>query len=250
MKVTDAKKLLEFYRPGQPIAPETEQALALLQTNRELAAWHHEQHAFDQTLRDALASISVPANLRESLLPARKVIYPLPWWSRRVSMRAAVAVLVLLAISAMFLAPNPNTFAKYRSDVVEESWGRFPHLDIDTSDVQELNRWIAGHDPKTAVTLPAGLKDLTVRGGRVLEWNHHNVVLVCLTKGGKHMHLFVTSDNSFPDGPRETKPDFEKCNGWNTVSWRHGDQTFVLTGMNYYTFLKKFRRGGYWQIDG
>jgi hypothetical protein len=249
MKLTEAKKLLEFYRPGQPVTPDTAQALALLKTNPQLAIWHDQEKSLDKTLHEAIASIPVPANLRESLLLGAKIINVAPWWRRRVPLRAAAALLLLLAIGAMFLAPNPHTFVAYRSDVIEESWGRFPHLDIDTTDIQELNRWAAAHHMESPVTLPAGLKDMTVRGGRILEWNHHPVVLVCLTKGGKHVHLFATH-NSFPDAPTETQPDYEKCNGWKTVSWRHGDHTFVLTGMNYYTFLKKFRHSGQWQIDG
>jgi anti-sigma factor RsiW len=250
MKVSDAKKLLELYRPGEASAAGTDEALALLKSNPELALWHAQQKAFDKTMRKAIDSISIPVALKQALLSEQKIVGPAPWWRHRVSLPAAAAVLLLLVIAAALLAPNPHRFADYRNEIIEESWGRFPHLDIDTSDVQELNRWIAGHDPKVSVSLPPGLSDLNLRGGRFLNWNNRSAALVCLTKGGKHMHLFVTQGNRFPDEPNETKPDFEKCNGWNTVSWRHGDQTFILTGMNYYTFLKKFRRSGQWQIDG
>jgi len=100
------------------------------------------------------------------------------------------------------------------------------------------------------VTIPSGLQDLNFRGGRTMEWNGQRVVLLCFSDGPRHMHLFITDDRAFVDAPPQTAPDYEKCSGWKTVSWRQGDNAYVLTGMNYFTFLKKFRHAGHWTMDG
>jgi hypothetical protein len=50
----------------------------------------------------------------------------------------------------------------------------------------------------------------------------------------------------FVDVPPQGTPDFEKCGSWKTVSWSQGSKTYVLSGMNYLTFVKKFRKSGHW----
>jgi hypothetical protein len=74
--------------------------------------------------------------------------------------------------------------------------------------------------------------------------------LICLIDGPKHLHLFVVAGVEFPELAAEGLPDFEKCHGWKTASWRQNGKTFVLTGMSYQAFVNKFRKAGRWTMSG
>jgi len=250
MKTADVKKILEHYREGDESTPEIAQALASLDSNPLLAAWYRAKARFDSQMVDAVAQIPVPAALKAAILSTPPVLQLTPWWRRPIALAAAAAVLLLVSGIALWSAHRDESFAEYKKTVIDESWGRAPHLDIETSDTRELNKWLASIDPKATVTVPSGLNDLNLRGGRTLEWHGHRVVLLCFSQGARHMHLFVTSDRTFAGLPPQAAPDYEKCSGWQTVSWSQGTRTYVLTGMNYLTFLKKFRHSGHWTMDG
>jgi len=250
MKSSQAKKVLEHYRASEELNLPVAEAIASLNVDPALAAWFAQTKTLDRSMSDAVAAIPVPSDLKESILAERKVIRPIRWWNRPAILSAAAAV-ALFAIGATFWVNRPGrTFAEYRQTVIEESWGRAPHLDIETSDLGQLNKWLAGIEPTATVSLPSGLKDLTLHGARTLDWQGHTVVLLCFSQGSKHLHLFVSNNQKFPDLPRQSSPDFEKCNGWKTVSWTQGSRSYVLTGMNYFTFLKKFRHSGQWDLAG
>ena len=250
MKTADVKRILEHYREGDEPTPEEAQALASLKSDPALAAWYRANARFDAQMADAVAHIPVPMELKAAILQTPPVLQLTPWWRRPTSLAAAAAILLLAGGVSLWSAQRGRTFAEYRKAVIDESWGRAPHLDIETSDLAELNKWLGTIDPHATVTVPSGLNDLSLRGGRTLEWRGHRVVLLCFCEGPRHMHLFVTNDRTFADLPPQAAPDYEKCNGWKTVSWSQGTRTYVLTGMNYLTFLKKFRHSGHWTMDG
>jgi len=251
MNTADVKRILEHYREGDESTPEMAQALAALNSNPALAAWYRAKTRFDSQMTQALGQIPVPGSLKAAILGVYPLLQLTPWWRRPIALAAAAAV-VLLCVGGFSLwsAQRGESFAEYRKTVIDESWGRAPHLDVETSDLAQFNKWLATIDPKASVNVPSGLNDLSLRGGRTLEWHGHRVVLLCFCQGPRHLHLFVTNDRSFLDLPAEASPDYEKCNGWKTVSWSQGTRTYVLTGMNYFTFLKKFRHSGHWTMDG
>ena len=258
MKRQDAKAILEFHRDGDELTPRTARALALLEEDADLNAWYNSKNAFDQQMSAAVAQIPVPAALQPALL-AERVVIPMPaptpaltltpWWRRPLALAAAAVVTLFVGVGGFVLAHPARTFAQYRQEVVDESWGKSPHLEFETSDLAAFNQWLlkSGSAP---VSYPSGLKDLSFRGGRTLDWHGHKVVLLCFAQGPRHMHLFVMNDADLRDVPPQATPDFEKCSGWKTVSWSHGANSYLLTGMNYTTFLRKFRHSGQWTMDG
>jgi len=250
MKTADVKQILEHYREGDESTPEIAQALASLNSHPDLATWYKAKTRFDSQMTEAVAQVPVPKELRAAILKTPPVLQLPSWWRRPIALAAAAAVLLFAGGISIWSAHRGENFAQYKKSVIDESWGRAPHLDIETSDVAEFNKWLASIDPHATVTVPSGLNDLNLRGGRTLEWRGHRVVLLCFSQGAKHMHLFVTTDRTFAGLPPQAAPDYEKCNGWKTVSWAQGNRTYVLTGMNYLTFLKKFRHSGHWTMDG
>ena len=194
----------------------------------------------------ALKEIPVPPALRSSIL-AKNTFVRVPWWRQARPQMALAASLVLLAgLAGLLVKGQAVSFADYKKEVIEEAWSDAPHLELITSDVTQIRRWLAAHDAKSDFTVPAALQDLPVTGCRILEWQGRKAALICFAEGVKHTHLFVMDRVDFVDLPPQGVPEFEKCGGWNTVSWSQGRKTYVLSGMNYRTFVKKFRRSGHW----
>jgi len=250
MNTDKAKQTLENYRSGDELTADIAEALTYARNNADVSRWFDDKEQFDARMAMAVQKITVPSQLKSAILAQRRIIPLRSWWNQPVPLAAAALILGLIALSGFFLTQTKPTFAAYRKAVIDESWGRSPHLDIETQDIAQLNHWLASIDPQSKVSIPSGLQDLRLRGGRTMEWNGERVVLLCLSDGSRHLHLFVTDDHAFVDAPRQSSPDYEKCGGWKTVSWSQGDRAYVLTGMNYLTFLKKFRHSGHWTIDG
>jgi len=250
MNADKAKQTLENYRGGDELTNDVAEALAYARNNADVSRWFEDKEQFDARMAKAVQKITIPPQLKSAILAQRKIVPLRSWWNQPVSLAAAALILGLVTLAGFFLTQTRPTFAAYRKTVIDESWGRSPHLDFETHDIAQFNRWLTGIDPHAKVAIPSGLQDLRLRGGRTMEWNGERVVLLCLADGSRHLHLFVTDDHAFVGAPSQSSPDYEKCSGWKTVSWSQGDRTYVLTGMNYFTFLKKFRHSGHWTIDG
>lgn len=250
MKSDQTNRILEEYQETGDLTPQVVEELASLTGDPKAGQWLDGKHGFDRQMSAAVAGVPVPPDLKSTILAQPKIIRLMPWWRRPVAFAAAAGFLLLAGSATLWSSHGPKTFAEYRQAVIDEGWGRAPHLDIETSDIGQFNKWLATIDPNASVALPSGLNDLNLRGGRTMQWQGHTVVLLCFLQGSRHMHLFVMNDRSFPDLSPEAAPDFEKCNGWKTVSWSQGTRSYVLTGMNYLTFLKKFRHSRQWTMDG
>lgn len=252
MKSEEAKRLLEVFRPGGADMDDPRFVEALLQTERdpELGRWFDGQRRFDSQFVEGLKTISVPADLQDAILAGRKVVRPSLWQNWRV--RAAVAAsVVFLAVTGGVLATNkPSQFADFRAELIEQAWDGNTHLDMESSDVRQIQNWLTGNHASAEFSLPDGLRDTRLLGCRIVEVNGLRVPMLCLADGPKHMHLFVLEGSQLARLPSTDKPDFEKCGAWKTASWQQGDKTYVLTGMKYQAFVSKFRRGGRWTMSG
>src|SRR2546423_2215340 len=140
MKREEVKDVLEHYRAGDEVTESIAEALAFLHSNAELAHWYAGKNSFDGRMAEAVAQIPVPAGLKPALLSLPRVVPLVPWWKRPVSLAAAAAVLLFTGSAGLWFSRPAHTFAEYRQNVIDESWGRSPHLDITTSDVAELNK--------------------------------------------------------------------------------------------------------------
>jgi len=248
MNSQQAKSILEVWRAGGPAASQAEVTAALRQLERdpELARWFDDQRAFDSTMTSALKEIPVPLALKESIL-AENVLVRVPFWQQSSARLAlAASVLLLASLAAVLIKGQAASFVDYRREVIEEAWSDAPHLDLSTSDMGQIRRWLVQQKAKGDFVVPTALRDLPVVGCRLLEWRGHKASMVCFAEGLKHTHLFVMDHVDFAGVPPQGTPDFEKCGGWKTVSWSQGGRTYVLSGMNYLTFVKKFRKSGHW----
>ena len=252
MNSEQAKQLLEVFRPGGTDTADPRFMEALLQTERDpqLGRWFEEQRRFDGQFVAGLKSVSVPRDLQDAILSSRKVVRPGLWqtWHARAALAASV---IFLAVAGGVLATSkPAQFADFRAELIQQAWDGNAHLDFESSDVRQVQQWLAGNNAAATFSLPEGLSHTHLIGCRIVEADGRRVPMLCLTDGPKHMHLFVLDGLQMAQLPAGDKPDFQKCGSWKTASWQQGDKTYVLTGMKYQTFVSKFRKGGRWTMSG
>jgi hypothetical protein len=257
MNSDEAREILEVYRPGgaDDDHPRVQEALKQVRRDPELAAWFARQQRFDAAVGNAVKAIDVPIGLKASLLAVRPPIVPVPisWWrpvwnSLGVRIAAAAAIVFFISIAGTFSQRGPTRFADFRKEIIEENWNSPNHLEFRSPNLVRVKQWLARQGGPTGFSLPAGLENPQLYGCDLVHVGGHPVAVLCLADGRKHLHLYVAENMDFADLPKNGVPDFEKCGVWKTAAWRNGDRTYVLTGMNYLTFVYTFRKFGRWNI--
>lgn len=253
MNRDQARLLLQVYRPGGQDAddPEFADALELAAKDQVLAQWFAEEQSFDAALSRGLKESPVPADLKASILADWKVVELSPWWRARPRIAAVAAgFAVLFGLAGLWFTSRAASFAGFRNEIVQLAWSGEQHLDLRTSDHREIRQWLNQRGAMGDFALPVGLRNLPTVGVRSLDWQGHKVGMVCFLDGPMHMHLFVMERTDFSDTPLRDVPQFEDCAGWKTVSWSQAGKTYVLSGMNYQTVVKRFRKSGHWTWAG
>jgi hypothetical protein len=251
MKNKEAKRWLEVCRPGgaDAAASPFKEALQQARRNLALAGWFQEQHSFDSDFAKALGAVPVPADLRDSILAARKVVKPRYGREWRAHAALAASVVALAVAGGLLAEDKPEPFPQFRAELIEEAWDGQTHLEFESSDVYRVRQWLAGRNAVSDFSLPEGLQNSRIVGCRLVEIDGRRVPMLCLSEGLKHLHLFVVDGTQFAGLPPKGAPDFEKCGPWKTTTWQHGGRTYVLTGMKYQTFVNKFRKSGRWTMS-
>jgi uncharacterized membrane protein YbaN (DUF454 family) len=242
MTAREAQAILLLHRPGLPDDgdPQMAAALALARRDPELAAWFTQHCAFQEALRRKLASAPVPADLREQLLAAPKIIRPV-FWQRRSNWLAAAAVLVLLlGLAGIWLRqPPPDRFADFRSRMVRTVLREY-RMDIVTNDMAQVRHFMATRGAPADYEVPAGLAQLPLTGGGQLQWRGHPVSMVCFDRGNQQMlYLFVLPRAATKSVPPSV-PQAERVNKLQTLSWSRGDKVYLLAGPEEDDFAGKY----------
>lgn len=251
MNSEEAKRVLEVFRASGADMSDPRFTEALLQTERdpELGRWFEDQRRFDHIVVEGLKTIAVPSDLRDKIVAERKVVRLGSWarWRTRAALAASFAI---LAAGGVFATNKPVYFPEFRAELVEQAWDGRSHLDFESSDPGQIQKWLTANNASAAFSVPEGLRDLHLIGCRIVRTDGLRVPMLCLTDGTRHMHLFVMDDLRLAQMPVNDQPDFEKCGVWRTASWQLGNTTYVLTGMKYQAFVNKFRKGGRWTMSG
>jgi hypothetical protein len=254
----EAKALLHVWRPGGQDAddPRFREALQEVERDPELARWFAGQKTFDQVMAEHVRAIPVPQDLKAAIFaagPQRKA----PFWQidlvpllQNLAVRWALAAgLVGLFVAGGWRVMREPQFADYRREVVEAAWDSNPHVDFRVSDLTQVKQWLAKQGVEWQFDVSSGLlQSGKIIGCSVANWRGHAVVRLCLLDGPRHQHLFVTDAIDFQDRPWGHLPDYENCGRWTTTAWSGGDRTYVLTGMKYSEFTKRFYRAGQWRL--
>ena len=232
MNIEEAKLILAAYRPGtaDDADPHFAEALKLVRTDAELAAWFKAEQAADAALRAKLKSTPLPddllANIQSGLqerLNGRPRRNPFP-----LALAASIVVLGLLAGLLVF-RPDPKavpgSFAAFREDMSQQLQ-TMPSLDFNTDRLVEVREWLAKQPLGGEVELPEALTKFPSLGCRTMDWNGHKAALVCFMIEGEVLHVLVMPKGDLPDAPNEAMV-YAKVNGRNTATWTRGNHRFV-----------------------
>lgn len=250
MDNTEAKFILQAYRPGGHDADAPEFAAALAQAGRdpELAAWFKEEQALDAAIAARLAAVPVPANLKENILAGRKVVRVPAFWQRGRLLALAAAIAVLLSLGAFWWSGHKSSagqFAAYRADM-----GRFldniDHLELQTDDLSKIRHWLGSRQGPSDFVLPPKLEGKPSMGCRVVNWHGQKVTLVCYylepTGGEKldELHLLVMDRSALQDPPPAFQPQFAALGRWEAATWSDERHTYLLAGLSKGHYLKNY----------
>lgn len=238
MDKTEAKLILQTYRPNghDNEDPRFAQALELARNDAELGTWFAEQQAFDHAIAKKLSTVTIPADLRASILAGKKIASPdVPAWQRYSKQLAAIAAMLLLLLLPFALMQKQKPpLAKFKSDAVT-FLDELNRLDMSSRDTESIRAWLTTHGGQRRFDLPAKLAQNPSIGCRIYDWKGQKVTLICFNitpKGGKfdEVHLLVLDASQLRDAPTGLKPCFETVGNWKTACWQEDGLAYVLAG--------------------
>lgn len=254
MTKDEAKEILSVYRPGTDDErdPMFAEALDLACSDRELKAWLDESIAFDQSMRAVFGRVTAPADVREAILAEQKMVrLPSHWWQHTLTgreMAAAAVVLFAVTLIGLWVTQRPTLFAEFRREIADQSWGPSPHVELKSTNLAEVLRFLANRHVATNFTLPPILAQSDMHGCSLMQWKGREVPLICFNSEGQHLHLMVVDRSLFPDAPNRI-PEMDRWQAWRTASWSKDHHSYVLTGLSTPTFVKKFRKAKRWDWE-
>jgi hypothetical protein len=250
VNLSEAKSILIRHRPGTADAedPQVAEALALAETNPELARWLEAQSAQQTTLRARFRQITPPAGLKEQIL-SEHAADKRPLSNRSRLWLAAAALLLLLGVPAIFWPPRSlpdNSFTYYQNEMVRRALGGYA-MDLKTTDVAIIEAHLAGHHAPAGLALSAPLQTAALVGCAAGDWQGAKVSLVCFRTGKPletgaeaDLWLFVVDRKAVNHAPDTSKPKFAKVNRLITASWTAGGKLYLLGTKGEEPDLKKY----------
>jgi len=240
-----AKEILLRYRPGTTDATDPEFAAALEQAKRdvELGRWFERHCAFQSAIRDRFRQLTAPPDLKEKILADCRPAAVVLWWQRPVfqTLAAAAAIVLLIGLAYIWTQPGEDkSFAALRNRVVRNAQRGYV-MDITTTNLVEIRRYLATREAHADYVLPAPLEKLPGDGGAVLHWHNKKVSMVCFALGNRNdLFLFVVERSDVPDAPAADEPEFTRIGKLTAASWSKGDKAYVLAGAGDEQFLRKY----------
>lgn len=246
MNRSEAKEILQFYRPGCDDAndPQMVEALALAVRDPQLGEWLEDHKQFQTAVRKKLQEIEVPVTLKDRILAERKTIRPQVWWREPFLLATAAAIVLLIgvgiAIVGVSMRPRAqDRFADYKNRMVSSALREY-RMDIISADLGEVRRLIATRGAPTDFSIPKKLAQLPLTGGGVLHWHNHPVAMVCFNRGNNQMAFLFVMDRSAVKDPPAAAPKLARVNKLLAASWSEGEKTYLLAGPEEADFLGKY----------
>lgn len=234
MNPVRAREILAAYRAGKDPAtdPEVAAALALLEQDGELARWFEHEQALDAALRRKLQEIPVPSGLEARILAGRpKRVTRLAWWRSPSLLSAAAALLVVIGVSAVWLAPRESaSWGDYQAQVVRGVTEPYT-LDIETRSQTQVRERMAAAGYPSRYRVPPGLADYPLEGGLKLQWRDRKVSVACFGSDEEHkpdVWLIVSSRTKLPGAPATATPEFGAIGNTRIARWADEDHFYIV----------------------
>lgn len=232
----EAKQILLLYRSRRDLEdPEIKAAFEHAQRDPELRHWLEQHGALQRKLREQMATLPVPPDLKEAILAGRKIVRP-AFWRQPAWLAAAAVIAALLGIAAVWLRPDPfERFNLYRARMVS-TIGREYRMDIMTNDLAAIRNYLAFQRAPTNYVVPPKLQQLSATGGARLKWGNQPVSMICFDRGDQRMlFLFVVPRKAIKGEPGQT-PELSQISDLQTASWSDALNTYLLAGPDDSTF--------------
>jgi len=247
----EAILILGVFRCGKDDAsdPFFAEALKLASEDGDLAKWFTAEQAFDAKVTASLAHGEAPAALKAALLAAME---PLAQRHRRphrtltfphaLALAAACAVAAAL-LTFSFMRPRAESggqVADFRAEMVAFLLPP-PPLTLETSDLAQIQSWVARNGAATDVRVPAKTQQLRPLGCRILIFRGHKVGLLCFQRaGGKIVHLLVVDRAAIGGGSFAGERLYQQEGEWMTAAWVEEDKFYLLAAQGGREQLENF----------
>lgn len=233
MNETEIRARLSVHRAGEVGVDDARlrEAQTRVESDHDLANWWAEEQALDELIAAKLESVPVPTASRAHMLPAPVRAHRRSGWARKLTL-AAAAIVVLAALFSSWRGPFQPAVAlgEFSDEMVSFVRGD-PVVELESSDISQLLRFLENSDAPSALNLPPNLLRLSAVGCRVLRFRGENVSLLCFERQPeKLVHLFVVN-RKVVDGLRANRkqPQFGRYREWATAAWTEGEHAYLLT---------------------
>ena len=233
MSNNEAKFLLTAYRPNGRDAgdPAMAEALAQARNDPTLGEWFSREQAYDSVVAARLREIAAPAGLRESIVAGARASAPpaelhRAGWLRPAWVAVAAAAVVLLSVAGWWRwSPvDGGTLNEFAVNFVSRGF----ILEKRSADVRVLQAWLAERHGPLPSALPAEFAHLRALGCRQLEFQGHEISLVCFERDGKEFHVFVAQRSDFPGLEPHLKAEFGETAKFASAAWSDASNYYVL----------------------
>ena len=242
MNASEAKSILLLYRPGTSDAedPQVAEALALTQSNPELAEWFAVQQAQQEALRAKFKQVAPPAGLIEQIISEHAAARR----AKTARSRVLVSLVVILALlgfgeAYFYLRPAPRpepTLENYQAQMRLVALVGYT-MDLPTNNLDAVHSYLAQHHAPADFTIPQPLQHTTVTGCSLASFNGQTVALVCYRtsraqpdtlRGNSDLWLFVVDRNAVVNLPDLAKTQIGNADHLATATWTDGQRVYFL----------------------
>jgi hypothetical protein len=215
----------------EAIDPRFAEARRRAEANPALAQWWAREKEVDRAVGAKLASIPVPAGLRDRLVSPRKTAAPLQRNWARAALLAAACLIALAILFGSWRGPcQPAvSLADYRDEMV----GFIkvdPNLEMKSPDFAQVTDWLQKNRAPSKLVLPKKLQGMEPIGCRTLRFRGHDVALICFKrKEGGLLHLFVVDRAALREIAKSKTPQIAAEANWMTATWGEGNLVYLMT---------------------
>ncbi|MEY2879127.1 MAG: hypothetical protein RLZZ15_1507 [Verrucomicrobiota bacterium] len=243
MNNTEAKFILDAYRPGGRDAGETAFAAALAQAKADpaLGAWFAREQAHGAAVAAKLRAIAPPPGLREAILAGARVsegnattaggpMTTRAWWRQPTWLAVAAAVAIFAAAGAV----RWRTTGGAATDAALTTFALGDALETTRhgghgEPTGALQSALGRSDARLAsVALPVDFAALRATGCRTVSVAGRDVLEVCFQRDGAWFHCYVARVTDFPGAGDGAAPSFSEQGGVAAAAWTRGAYRVVL----------------------
>ncbi|HTL66938.1 MAG TPA: hypothetical protein VL200_04700 [Lacunisphaera sp.] len=232
MNNTEAKFILQGYRPSGADAADATFAAALDQARRDpgLQDWFSREQAFDAAMSAKLAEIAVPAGLREAILAGGRVTvseHRTRWWQHPALM-AAAACLAVAAVATLALFSHPAEAADdFSTLALRDTLYNKAHGGHGV-EAGALQAFLMSPKMRVGESLPVDYAALRRSGCRTLNLDGREVLEICFRRDGTWFHCYIAQRTDFPEIRPGSSPALSEVKGAGVAAWSDSAHLYVV----------------------